>query len=111
MKSLDKRSSGVQADLDLILEEKPEGMTDRQWMSLEKKGCSMIRGCLADVVLYLVLEERISKSLWLKLHTMYMKKNICNKLMLKKRRIAFKCRKVEISWVTSRNLIRCAMSC
>ena len=45
----------------------------------------MIRGCLANAVLYLVLEERTPKGLWLKLHTMYMKKNMCNKLMLKKR--------------------------
>ena len=45
----------------------------------------MIKRCLTDAALYSVLEERISKGLWSKLHTMYMRKNICNKLMLKKR--------------------------
>ena len=75
----------IQVNLDQIMEEKPEGMTDRQWKSLDKKACFVIKGCLADTVLYLVLEKRTIKGLWLKLHTMYMKKNMCNKLMLKKR--------------------------
>ena len=66
----------VQADLDHTLEEKLEGMMDRQWMSLEKKACSVIRGCLVDVALYSVLEKRTSKGLWSKLHTMVGKK-IC----------------------------------
>ena len=44
----------IQIDLDQVLEEKPEGMTDRQWMSLEKKACFMIRRCLADAMLYSV---------------------------------------------------------
>ena len=75
----------IQADLDQALEEKPEGMSDHQWMSLEKKACSVSRGYLVDVALYSVLEEKILKDLWSKLHTMYMEKNMCNKLMLKKR--------------------------
>ena len=66
----------MQADLDQALDDKLEGMTDRQWASLEKKACSMIRGCLADAALYSVLEEKTPKGLWSKLHTMYMKK-IC----------------------------------
>ena len=37
----------MQADLDQVLDEKSEGMTDTQWASLEKKACSVIRGCLA----------------------------------------------------------------
>ena len=64
----------VQADLDHALEEKPEGMTDHQWMYLKKRACSVIRGYLVDVALYSILEEKTSKGLWLKLHTMYMKK-------------------------------------
>ena len=68
----------IQADLDQTLEEKSEGISDHQWMSLEKKACSVIRGCLADVALYSVLEEKTLKSLWSKLHTMYMGKNMCN---------------------------------
>ena len=53
----------VQADLDQALDEKSEGMTDRQWASLEKKACSMIRGCLVDVVLYSMLKEKTPKGL------------------------------------------------
>ena len=43
------------------------------------------RGYLVNVALYSVLEERTLKELWSKLHTLYIGKNICNKLMLKKR--------------------------
>ena len=74
----------VQLKLDQALEEKPDGMSDKQWFSLEKKACAMIRGCLSDATLYLVIEERTPKGLWSKLHTLYMRKNMCNKLMLKK---------------------------
>ena len=53
----------VQLSLDLALEDRPDGMTDKQWISLEKKACSTIRGCLADLVLYSVLEEKTPKGL------------------------------------------------
>ena len=74
----------VQLELNPNLEESPQDMTDRQWSSLEKRACSMIRDCLVDSVLYGVLEERSPKGLWSRLHTMYMGKNMCNKLILKK---------------------------
>ena len=74
----------VQLELDPTLKEKPDGMFDKQWFSLEKKACAMIRGCLSDAMLYSVIEKRTPKGLWSKLHTLYMKKNICNKLILKK---------------------------
>ena len=51
----------VQADLDLALEEKPERMTDYQWMFLEKKACFVMKGYLVDMTLYSVLEERTQK--------------------------------------------------
>ena len=44
----------------------------------------MIRDCLADSILYDVLEKRSPKGLWLRLHTMYMEKYMCNQLMLKR---------------------------
>ena len=65
----------AQANLDQALEEKPEGMSDHQWMSLEKKACSVIREYLVDVALYSVLEEKTLKDLWSKLHTMYIVKS------------------------------------
>ena len=67
----------VQADLDQALKEKLEGMTDRQWMSLEKKACSVIRGCFTDMVLYSVLEERIPKGFMIEVaHHVYREKHV-----------------------------------
>ena len=51
MESLGRRSFGSSRS-NQTLEEKPEEMTDPQWMSLEKKACSVIRGCLTDAMLY-----------------------------------------------------------
>ena len=73
----------VLLELDSALEEKLDGMSDKQWFSLEKKVCAMIRGCLSDAALYSMIEEKTPKGLWSKLHTPYMGKNMCNKLMLK----------------------------
>ena len=74
----------IQHELDLALEERSDGMSDKDWKFLEKRACAAIRGCLADAALYSVLEKKTPKGLWSKLHTLYMKKNMCNKLMLKK---------------------------
>ena len=43
--------------LDSALEDRPEGMDDKQWVFLEKRACATIRTCLTDEVLYGVLEE------------------------------------------------------
>ena len=59
-------------------------MTDREWASLEKRAYAAIRGCLVDAALYNVLEEKMLKGLWSKLHAMYMGQNMCNKLIWKK---------------------------
>ena len=53
----------VQLDLVQALEEKPDEMSDRQWMSLERKACSVIRGGLMEAVIYSVLEEKTPKGL------------------------------------------------
>ena len=53
--------------LDSALEDRLEEMIDKEWMSLEKRACAMIRACLADEILYGVLEEKTSKKLWLRL--------------------------------------------
>lgn len=66
----------VLQELDIALEDRPDGMSDWQWISLEKWMCATVRGFLADATLYLVLEERTPRGLWLKLHTLYMEK-IC----------------------------------
>ena len=74
----------VQMGLDSALEDRSKEMDDKQWMSLKKKACATIKACLANKVLYGILEKKTPKDLWLRLHQLYMKKNICNKLMLKK---------------------------
>ena len=70
--------------LDSILEDRSEEMTNKQWVSLEKKACAMIRACLMDEILCDMLEERSSRDLWSRLHILYMEKNMCNKLILNK---------------------------
>ena len=50
-----------------------------------KKAYSVIRGCLANAALYSILEKRTPRGLWSKLQTMYIEKNMYNKLMLKKK--------------------------
>ena len=72
------------------MEERPEGITDREGSSLNKRACATIRGCLADVALYNVLKEKTSKGLWSKLLAMYMGKNMYNNLMLKKQLYSLK---------------------
>ena len=49
--------------LDLTLEDRLEEMTIKQWVSLEKRACAMIRACLVDGVLYGVLKERSPRGL------------------------------------------------
>ena len=53
----------VQHELHHALKNRSKGMIDRQWLSVEKWACSMIRGCLADSALYSMLEEKIPKGL------------------------------------------------
>ena len=74
----------VQMGLDLALEDRSEAMNGKQWVSLKKRAYATIRACLVDEIFYSVLEERSPRGLWLRLHILYMEKNMCNKLMLKK---------------------------
>ena len=53
----------VQNFLDVALEKKPEEMLERDWLSLEKKACAVIKECLADLSLYSVLDEKKPKGL------------------------------------------------
>ena len=83
MEGEDGRSVG-KIRLDLTFEDMSEEMNDKQWESLEKRECATIRACLADEVLYGMLEERSPRGLWSRLYILYIGKNMCNKLMLKK---------------------------
>jgi len=60
-------------------------MTDDQWEELDEKALSSIQLCLSKEVLREVVNETTVAKLWLKLETLYMTKNLANKLRLKER--------------------------
>ncbi|MGV7343113.1 hypothetical protein PJI17_30905 [Mycobacterium kansasii] len=68
---------------DGALEERKSTMIDDEWNTLDKKVLSSIRLCLTDEVLYNVLREKTTASLWAKLENMYAKKSSENCLHLK----------------------------
>ncbi|CAM8929401.1 unnamed protein product [Rhodiola kirilowii] len=58
---------------------------DEELNSLEEKAHSTIMLCLADDVITEVADEDTAAGLWLKLESLYMKKSLTNKLLLKQR--------------------------
>ena len=62
---------------------KPETMTDDEWEELDMKAVSTIRLCLADELMYDVLNDVSTAAIWLKLESQYMSKSLTNKLNLK----------------------------
>jgi hypothetical protein len=59
---------------------KLEGMADIDWKELEAKAMATIRLCLGDDVMYHVMDEESSATVWLKLESRYMLKSLTNKL-------------------------------
>jgi hypothetical protein len=66
------------------MKSKPASMSDEDWEELDLKAASTIQLCLADAVMYNVIDEDTTACLWLKLESMYMAKSLSNKLYLKK---------------------------
>jgi hypothetical protein len=64
---------------------KSASMTDDQWDEMDEKALSSIQLCLSKEVLREVVKETTAAGLWLKLETLYMTKNLANKLRLKER--------------------------
>jgi hypothetical protein len=64
---------------------KPVSMTDEERDELDEKALSSIQLCLSKEVLREVVNESTAAGLWLKLETLYMTKNLANKLRLKER--------------------------
>ncbi|GJS77777.1 retrovirus-related pol polyprotein from transposon TNT 1-94 [Tanacetum coccineum] len=64
---------------------KPYDTTDANYMLQEENAHSTILLCLSDEVLYEVGDEETEKGVWKKLETIYMKKSLTNKLLLKQR--------------------------
>ena len=51
---------------------------------MDRKAANTIQLCLADEVIYNVMDEETITGLWLRLETLYMTKSLSNKLYLKK---------------------------
>ena len=63
----------------------PEGMNVMDWKDSEMRVASIIRMCLADEVMYHVMDEESPTTIWLKLESRYMLKSLKKKLLLKKK--------------------------
>ena len=63
----------------------PEGMKDMEWQDSEMRVVLTIRMCLADEVMYHVMDEESLATIWLNLESRYMSKSLTNKLLLKKK--------------------------
>ena len=58
----------------------PASMSNENWEELDLKAASTIQLYLADEIIYNVMNEEMTTSLWSKLETLYMTKNLSNKL-------------------------------
>jgi hypothetical protein len=63
---------------------KMESMTEEDWEDLDGRDLNTIHLCLADEVLFNIVEEKTTTSLWTKLESMYMTKNLSNTIFLKR---------------------------
>ena len=78
-----------QQELDVTLEEKPEDISEKDWVKMNRQACSSIRLCLAKDKKYFVMYETVAKDLWRKLEDKYMTKSMENRLYLKKKLFRF----------------------
>jgi hypothetical protein len=63
---------------------KPATMTTSDWEDLDARALSTIRLCLADEVLFNIVEETTASGLWEKLEKLYMTKSLTNRIYLKR---------------------------
>ena len=63
---------------------KPATMNDSDWEDLDARALSTIRLCLADEVLFNIIEENTASSLWEKLEKLCMTKSLTNRIYLKR---------------------------
>ena len=75
---------------------KPKKTSDDDWEELEMKVMSTIRICLANEILYQVMEEELSTAIWTKLESRYVSKSLTNKLFLKRKLYGLKMAEVQI---------------
>ena len=68
-----------------LIGKQPEGTNDKEWKDSKTRPALTIRMCLADEVMYHVMDEESPTTIWLKLEIQYMSKSLTNKLLLKKK--------------------------
>ena len=59
-------------------------MSDKNWEKMDDKAASAIRLNLGDEVIHNILEAKTAKQIWKNLKGLYMRKNLTNKLYVKK---------------------------
>ena len=74
-----------QSLLKVLRKSKPDNMEALDWEELEERVMTTIRLCLADEVLYHVMELKSLGEVWKKLECQYMSKSLTNKLYLKQK--------------------------
>ncbi|VFQ90194.1 unnamed protein product [Cuscuta campestris] len=72
----------VQKDLDVVLGDKPEKMSDADWAGLDQKAMSVIRLSLTKNVAFNILKEKTAKEIMEVLCNMYEKPSAANKVFL-----------------------------
>ncbi|VFQ89298.1 unnamed protein product [Cuscuta campestris] len=72
----------VQKDLDVVLSDKPEKMSDADWAGLDRKAMSVIRLSLTKNVAFNILKEKTAKGIMEALSNMYEKPSAANKVFL-----------------------------
>ena len=75
---------GLHKELDGV-KKKPASMTGSDSEDLDARALSTIRLCLADEVLFNIVEESPAEGLWEKLETLYMTKSLTNRTHLKRK--------------------------
>ena len=72
---------------------KPTGTSYEDWDEMDLTAASTIQLCLADEVMYNLMDEEMATGLWSRLEILYMTKSLSNKLYLKKQ--SYKLRMTE----------------
>ena len=66
-----------------LYEKKLKSMDELYWKKLEANAIAIVRFCLADDIMYHVMDDESQATVWLKLKSHYMSKSLTNKLYLK----------------------------
>ena len=90
---------------------KPETMTDDEWEELDMKVVSTICLCLADELMYDVMDDVTTAAIWLKLESRYMSMSLTNKLNLKRKLYELRWQRVRIWLNTSTHSIKLSVTC